>query len=626
MYEAFFGLARRPFPSVPCTESYFPATGIESARQVLTRCIERSEGVGLLIGPSGTGKSLLCRMLAESFRGSFDVVFLSSGRLGTRKALMQAILFELGQPYRGMDEGELRLALADYLTSSSGAQAGMLLVVDEAHTLSPRLLEEIRTITNLVCDGQPRTRLVLSGSAALEERLASPKLESFSQRIAARCYLEPLNRTETEQYVWAQIEGAGGQGRELFPPESCEAVYHATDGVPRLINQVCDHALLLAYADGCPEVDKGRVERAWADLQQLPTPFSADDQQEAEQVVIEFGRLDDDDEEAADEGDSEVRCLPMLRVADLFDEPEEPAVQVEAIQGALDDLDQPPEAEAAAVPQTPGRDAEAESPGDGAIEGEGETEKPVDIEGQGMEAENPFDEPFQEEEVIIERFGGRPESPEDELVASATDGQAASAPREIGTPVPEPAPPVGPVSGQLDEPALPFQPLPSSPPVENPFQAEAESEGSELTQAATQGLVQVETYFDQPAQWVWRTDAFGPHQGLPAEIEGCVVDENAASPAPAAADSPGAPAGEEGAHDESPGWSSQPQTVPMHRGAGRGAVGQSFSEAHEEPEDKDLIVVEEGYGDFDGLPRRVARVRVQQYKQLFATLRRGRED
>ena len=110
-----FGFDRRPFVSVPQVERYFPASAIEAARASLTRGIQRGEGAGLVIGPSGTGKTLLCLMLAEQFRRKFQVGVLSCGRLSCRRALLQAILYELGRPWRGMDEEELRLAIVDHL-------------------------------------------------------------------------------------------------------------------------------------------------------------------------------------------------------------------------------------------------------------------------------------------------------------------------------------------------------------------------------------------------------------------------------------------------------------------------------------------------------------------------------
>ena len=124
MYDGCFGLNRRPFASVPQIDRYFAATAIEGARTTLARCIQRGEGAGLVIGPSGTGKTLLCLLLAEQFRRSFQVAMLASGRLSTRRALFQAILYELGRPYRGMDEGETRLAVIDYLMAGDDELAG----------------------------------------------------------------------------------------------------------------------------------------------------------------------------------------------------------------------------------------------------------------------------------------------------------------------------------------------------------------------------------------------------------------------------------------------------------------------------------------------------------------------
>jgi len=303
MYESFFGLVRRPFTSAADADCYYPATAIESARQTLFRCVDRGEGVALLIGPAGAGKSLLLQVLAEQFRGRFDIALLGSGRFNTRRELLQAILYELGLPYRDMEEGELRLALIDHLSKADGGQEGMLLLIDEAHSLPLKLLEEVRLITNLVRGGQPKVRLVLAGSPVLEERFTSPKLDAFNQRISARCYLQAFDRNETREYVKAQIEWAGGQSETLFIPEALDGVYQATQGVPRLINQVCDHALLLACAAGAPSLDKASIEEAWADLQQLPTPWNREPntaQNDAAQCgeVIEFGILDDEPEAA----------------------------------------------------------------------------------------------------------------------------------------------------------------------------------------------------------------------------------------------------------------------------------------------------------------------------------------
>ena len=124
MYDAYFDFSRRPFASVPQADRYFPGSTIEAARQTLARCVERGEGAGMVVGPSGTGKTLLCQVLTEQLKDSFQVALLASGRLSTRRNLFQAILYELGRPYHGMDEGELRLALTDYLLAGDDCPQG----------------------------------------------------------------------------------------------------------------------------------------------------------------------------------------------------------------------------------------------------------------------------------------------------------------------------------------------------------------------------------------------------------------------------------------------------------------------------------------------------------------------
>jgi type II secretory pathway predicted ATPase ExeA len=386
MYGGCFGLIRRPFASVPQADQYFPAATIENARTTLARCIQRGEGAGLVVGPSGTGKTLLCVLLAEQFRRSFRVATLSCGRLSTRRALFQAILYELGRPYRYMDEGELRLAVVEHLMDGEETSHGLLLLVDEAHTLPLRLLEEIRLLSNLARSGQPVVRLVLAGGAVLEERFASPKLDSFSQRLSARCYLETLSRTETQQYIQWQIDSAGGPGSDMFPGTACESVFQATGGVPRLVNQVCDHALLLAYVAGRRTIDPADIEEAWSDLQQLPTPWSGESKSDSSGGgVIEFGSLDDSSEPAHDASNEPAAMTRVFRVAsveeeDVADEEagnSEPTQQIHRIERLLAKADDDFEPAGSIGPE---------------------------IELRFDQPAHPFREEFEHEEVVVDRY------------------------------------------------------------------------------------------------------------------------------------------------------------------------------------------------------------------------------
>lgn len=388
MYESFFQLIERPFAAMPQIEHYFPARTIEAARRNLVRCIDRAEGMGVLVGPSGTGKTLVCQMLRHQFRDAFDVVLLGDARLDGPRSVLQTILFGLGLPCRGMDDGDMRLALIDHLTRDPARSNGLLLIADEAHLLPARVLEEIRLISNVAVTGKPRVRFVMVGSPLLEEHLASPKLESFSQRTATRAYLEPLDRTETVKYVYAQIAAVGGNARSVFAESAFESVYRATDGVPRLVNQLCDHALVLAFANGIDHLGEREIEEAWADLQQLPTPWSGAPVAGQPSGVVEFGQLDDEDEPAEP-------STIGLRLASDFDDDAEAEIESDLRGAQLHGDDQIDERLDAIEEQV--AELAEESP---LMAAESYATTSVTVAPGG----DPFFGSFAEEEVIVERY------------------------------------------------------------------------------------------------------------------------------------------------------------------------------------------------------------------------------
>jgi type II secretory pathway predicted ATPase ExeA len=352
----------RPFPAHPQVGRYFPAAAIENARRRMTRAIDRGDGPGLVIGAAGTGKSLFLQVLAAQFHERFDVVLLACARLCTRRALLQAILFELDLPYRLRDEGQLRFGLLDYLLSGKQTPSELLLLVDEAQALPITLLDELRMLTNLVHGGSQRVRLVLAGSGALEESFASPELESFSQRLAARCYLTPLSREETAQFVRAQLSACGAEADSILLSEACQAVFEATDGVPRLVNQLCDRAISLAVAENCSRIDRPVIQTAWSDLQQLPSPWEGPPAAAAPSSnVVEFGGL------SAEEPRETFRVHPTA--LDLGD-----------VELDIDEV-------------RPARHTELNA----------ESGPPIKTDVSEAPA-NPFAEPFAEEEVVLDNF------------------------------------------------------------------------------------------------------------------------------------------------------------------------------------------------------------------------------
>lgn len=299
MTHTFFGLTAAPFSAAPNPQTYFAAGSSEQARAAIARCLLNAEGVAMLVGAPGLGKTTLLGVLAEQLVESCDLAVLSAGHLTTRRSLLQAILYELQLPCVERDEGDMRLALLDRLSLTDSAP--LVILCDEAHTLPQRLLEELRLLHNVVRDGVSKVRLLLVGNPSLDERLAHPKLETLQQRISTRCYLHAWNRAETREFVRSRIYQAGGVPEQIFANDALEAIYRATDGIPRLVTQIGSHALCLAAEQGRRTLDKSLIEAAWADLQQLPPPTSISSPAFAknDSNVIEFGILDDSNDEPA---------------------------------------------------------------------------------------------------------------------------------------------------------------------------------------------------------------------------------------------------------------------------------------------------------------------------------------
>jgi type II secretory pathway predicted ATPase ExeA len=367
----------RPFVAAPDPERYFPATTIEEARRRLTRSIERGEGPALLIGGTGTGKSLLLEVLARQFHDKMTTVLLAGAQLCTRRALQQSILFQLGLPYRQLEEGDLRLSLLEFLRPLEGKPRKLLLLVDEADSLPTRLLEELRALTNISYKGEMLVGLVLVGSAALEERFSEPELAVFAQRLSHRCYLAPFGREETVQYLRAQVAAVGIDPNKLFAQDGLEAIFIATDGVPRLINQIGDQLVWLVGETGYAPIDAAIVQQAWSDLQQIPAPWNLKATEELN-CPVEFGELSTTDSsvfapivtETEDDMPASIPISRLIAESSLGDGVEyfETECATNQILEHFAQLETP--AQAYSIPA----------------------------------AKNPFDEDFASEEVVIDRY------------------------------------------------------------------------------------------------------------------------------------------------------------------------------------------------------------------------------
>jgi general secretion pathway protein A len=250
MYKAFFNLDRNPFDLTPDPAFLFPTKRHNEALAALYYGVRRHKGFVVLTGEVGTGKTLLLRCLLQLFRLSRDVsyAYLFNSRLSATEFL-QYVVSDFGLSASGKNKSELLLELCNYVLSRGLRKLTSVLIVDEAHHLSTDILEEVRLLTNLETTTEKLLQIVLVGQPELDEKLDSTRLRQLKQRIALRAQLEPLDANETKGYVERRLHAAGASSSAtpVFPAETIAAVYCHSRGIPRLINTICENALLIAY-------------------------------------------------------------------------------------------------------------------------------------------------------------------------------------------------------------------------------------------------------------------------------------------------------------------------------------------------------------------------------------------
>ncbi|TWU33800.1 ExeA family protein [Novipirellula artificiosorum] len=322
-----------PFPAFPSVTRYVPIGSIADAVDRVCRSVDAREGLSLVIGPPGTGKSLLCSLLVDRYQESHDCVVLGETPIENRAGYLRHMLHHLGADYRNVDESDLQLALVDRVCDQASDREGLLIIVDEAQALAPEVLEAIRMSTNIHRQGEPRVCAVVVGGVKLDDTLAEPTLEPFTQRISARCYLHPMNGEETRHYISETIQSCGADPENTITREAISMVHHACCGVPRLVNQVMTEAIDIAEESDESLITEQSIDRAWAQLQQLPSPMLESPKLNASSNSIEFGELDELggldernglDERDRDEAVAESDVDPLdLKQDPMQEEPEE---------------------------------------------------------------------------------------------------------------------------------------------------------------------------------------------------------------------------------------------------------------------------------------------------------------
>jgi len=273
MYEEYYGLAEKPFSLTPDPKYLYRSESHASAFELLQYAIRRREGFVAVTGDIGTGKTTLCRALLEQIdRRTFSALVLNP--FLSEDDLLKLILQDFGVVSREdiksgrlahVSKQELIETLYDFLLSLLPLRASAVLIIDEAQNLPLQVLEQIRILSNLETDKEKLLQIVLVGQLNLNTLLRSPEMRQLDQRISIRYELKPLTRAEVEAYVPHRLALAGGSA-VTFEPKALRLIHKHSTGVPRLVNLICDRALLAAYTTRTNRISAAIVGRAVVSL------------------------------------------------------------------------------------------------------------------------------------------------------------------------------------------------------------------------------------------------------------------------------------------------------------------------------------------------------------------------
>ena len=269
MYEAFFHLKEKPFRMTPDTRYFYPSAKHTDALNHMVYAIEERRGFVVITGEIGSGKTTLSRMLFQKLDPTTKTAVIRNTHL-TAKDLVASTLDELEIPYRpDSTKTQLISRLNEYLVEQLRSNCNVVLLIDEAQNLKPNVLEEVRMLSNLETETEKLIQLVLMGQPELKSKLWLRGLEQLRQRVTLHFHLTPLDRQETAAYISHRLHVAGANGTPIFAPSTVTKIFEYTHGVPRLINSLCDRALLTGYVNETKLIGPEVIEEVARELPAL---------------------------------------------------------------------------------------------------------------------------------------------------------------------------------------------------------------------------------------------------------------------------------------------------------------------------------------------------------------------
>lgn len=266
MYERFYQLRERPFALSPDPEYLYPSRVHQEALDYLRYGLESQAGFVVVTGEIGSGKTTLLQTLLRNVDGQTTVGRVVNTILEPRE-LLETIMIDFGLDPGGRTKPLLLRDLAQYLVDQRMAGRLVLLVIDEAQNLSVAALEELRMLSNLETEKSKLLQIVLVGQPNLRETLSTPELEQLRQRITVSYHLPPLDAEETWKYINHRLRRASIAAPLEFPRDATDLIHARSGGVPRIINVICDAALVFGYAEERRQIDRELIVEVVAELE-----------------------------------------------------------------------------------------------------------------------------------------------------------------------------------------------------------------------------------------------------------------------------------------------------------------------------------------------------------------------
>jgi len=262
MYFQHYGLGDKPFAMAHNLSFYYPAAHQEATND-LCYSIEERQGLALLVGEPGTGKTTLLRNLIRTFGSDLCAIMVSDVSV-TDSSLLSYVANELGLP--ATDERAPAI-LKHYFQEILLAGRTVVVLVDEAQSLTDRQLRELHYLTNLEFQNQKLVQLILAGQPSLQSRLSTPSMEALGQRVSVRTYVKPLSLAHTRAYIRLRLQIAGSNNPDLFTPGAVVKIQGLSRGIPRLVNLICDRALVYGYAEDARVLDESAIQEVSDELE-----------------------------------------------------------------------------------------------------------------------------------------------------------------------------------------------------------------------------------------------------------------------------------------------------------------------------------------------------------------------